>query len=260
MAPMIDEAAGGGGVGAGSAASRTPLAQRLREAGRDELPRLLREEAEGVGAAEALAALANPHLDRGGIELLAARRDLLTSYEVRKAVALHPAAPEVVARRLLGGLYWRDLMAAGADMRVRPALRRAADQVLAERLPGVSPGEKVAMARRAGPGLVQRLRDDPDPRVMAALLENPRLTEGSLLPVLGRASTPPPVLEAVAADRRWGVRYPVRAALARNPSTPVQAALRILPHLKKPDQQAVAREVRIAAPVRRRARLLLGDG
>jgi hypothetical protein len=250
---------GEGGTGA-APAGPAPLAQRLREAAGDALPRLLREEAEGVGAPEALQALANPHLDREGVEALGARRDLLVSYEVRKAVALHPAAPEVLARRLLGGLYWRDLVAAGADMRMRPTLRRAADQLLGERLAGMSLGEKVAIARRAGLGLVQRLRDDPNPRVMAALLDNPRLTEGALLPVLARERTAPPVLAAVADDRRWGVRYPIRAALARNPATPVQVALRLLPHLRKPDQGAVARDLRIAAPVRRRARLLLGEG
>ena len=234
------------------------LGHRLREAPRQELLRLLRERAAEVAAPEALQALANPFLDREGVELLGARRDLLTAYEVRKALAFHPQAPEVLARRMLAGLYRRDLLAAGADVRLQPRLRRAADQLLAERLPGTSLGEKVAMARSAGLGLMQRLRDDPNPRVMAALLDNPRLTEGALMPLLTRDSAPPQVLEVVAADRRWGVRYPIRAALARNPSTPVQVALRILPLLKKLDQRAVCADLRIAAPVRKRAQLLLG--
>lgn len=265
MGGMDDEAPPGGRRGTaetkqGEAGGAPALAARLREAGGEELAALVRDPALELGSAEALQALANPHAGREVVEALAARRHLLTSYEVRKAVAFHPAAPEVLARRFLGGLYWRDLLAAGSDPRVRPTLRRAADRLLGDRLTGLSLGEKINMARRAGPGLVQRLRQDPSPRVMRALLENPRLTEGSLLPVLNRDSTPPPVLEVVAADRRWGVRYPIRAALARNPSTPMQAALRILPHLKKPDQRAVARDLRIQAPVRRRARLLLGEG
>lgn len=246
------------GAAAPAGSEGRALGRRLREAPRDELLRLLRGEAAALAAPEALQALANPFLDREGIEILAARRDLLTAYEVRKALAFHPQAPEVLARRLLAGLYRRDLLAAGADVRLRPTLRRAADQILAERLSGTSLGEKVAMARRAGFGLVQRLRDDPNPRVMAALLENPRLTEGALMPLLSRDSAPPQILEVVAADRRWGVRYPIRAALARNPSTPVRVALRIVPLLKKVDQRAVASDLRIAAPVRQRARLLLG--
>lgn len=244
----------------GPTRGRSELAVRLREAGAGELRRLLRERADDIGPAEALQVLANPHLEREGAEALADRSDLVTSYEVRKALALNPVTPEVRARRLLVGLYWRDLLAAGQDMKLRPVVRRAADRLLGDRLQGLSQGEKVNIARRAGLGLIQSLRADPNPRVMEALLENPRLTEGALLPVLTRDTTPPPVLEAVANNRRWGVRYPIRSALARNPSTPVQAALRILPHLKKPDQRAVQKDIRIAAPVRRRAGLLLGRG
>lgn len=236
------------------------LAALLRQAGGEELLALLRARGGDVGPAEALQALANPHLGAAGVELLAERRDLLATYEVKRGIALHPKAPEVLARRLLISLFWNDLLAASSDMTLRPTVRRAADLRLGERLPGLSLGEKVNIARRAGLGLIQTLRQQPQPKVIAALLENPRLTEGSLLPMLSRETTPAPVLETVANDRRWGVRYPVRAALARNPSTPVQAALRTLPHLRKTDLQTVSRDLRIAAPVRRRARLLLGEG
>jgi hypothetical protein len=94
---------------------------------------------------------------------------------------------------------------------------------------------------------------------MAALLDNPRMTEGVLLPVVARDTTPPPVLETVAGNQRWGVRYPVRVALARNPSTPIPAALRNLPHLKRRDLAAVARDPRIPMAVRKRAQLLGGE-
>ena len=237
-----------------------PLVRRLREAAREELVGLLAVEVAALDAASALAALANPHLDAEGVALLGARPDLVAVYQVKRAVALHPRAPEVLARRLMPSLHWPDLLVAGLDTRLRPTVRRAADRTLADRLPGMALGEKVSLARRAGLGLIHHLRDDPQPRVMAALLDNPRLTEGALLPVLARERTPPSVLDTVAADRRWGVRYPVRVALARNPSTPVATALRTLPLLKRPDLAAVARDARIPAPVRRRADLLGGGG
>lgn len=235
------------------------LTRRLREAGAEELSALLAEHASTLDARQAIALLDNPHADAEMVGLLGERRDLLASYEIKRRVALHPAAPEVLARRLVPQLHWPDLLAAGVEMRLRPTVRRAADRTLAERLPGMSLGEKVSLARRAGLGLVQHLRADPQPRVMAALLDNPRMTEGVLLPVLARDTTPPPVLETVAGNRRWGVRYPVRVALARNPSTPVAAALRILPHLKRRDLAAVGRDVRIPMAVRKRAQLLGGE-
>ncbi|HEX2252510.1 MAG TPA: hypothetical protein VHQ65_04505 [Thermoanaerobaculia bacterium] len=234
------------------------LRRRLREGGPEELAVLLAAHEAELGPEEALAALANPHLDIAGIERVAAQPRLRAAYEVRRALALHPRSPEVLARRFLTALYWRDLTAAGADLRLRPGLRRAADQLLGERLPGLSPGERIAIARRAGGGLIGRFAQERDPRVFAALLENPRLTEGSLLPMIHRERLSAEVLAVVAADPRWGARYPVRLALVRNPATPPQVALRLLPQLKKSDLRAVARDLRLPELVRRRADLLGG--
>jgi hypothetical protein len=235
------------------------LGRRLREAGRDELLGLLREHAGRLEAPAARQALRNPYLDAEGVEVLAAQPRLLSFYEIRRGVALHPRTPEALALRFVPGLFWRDLVALGADSRVRAPVRRAADLQLAARLPELAAGEKMAIARRAGAGLLACLRHDPSPRVIAALLDNPRLTEGLLAPVVHSERTAPPVLDLIAADRRWGVRYDLRLGLCRNPRTPVATALRLLPSLRKEDLRAVAGSLGLAPLVRHRARLLLGE-
>lgn len=236
------------------------LRQRLREAEGDELLRLVREHAAEIDVPEARQILLNPFVTREVIERLLAVRKLLTAYEVRRDLAAHRHTPEPYALRFLAGLYWRDLMDVGLDTRVRPSVRRAADRQLAARLAGLSAGEKINIARRGGPGVLAELRHSPDPRVMKALLANPRLTEGTLMPVVRRETTSPEVLETIAEDRRWGARYELRRDLASNPRTPLQIALRLLPLLKKKDLRQVASGVRVPAAVRRRARLLLGEG
>ncbi|HYN20066.1 MAG TPA: hypothetical protein VE078_03825, partial [Thermoanaerobaculia bacterium] len=143
--------------------------------------------------------------------------------------------------------------------RLHPRLRRAADQSLAARLPGLSIGEKMSIARRAGPGLLAHLRHDPSPRVIGALLDNPRLTEDILTPVVHGAATPGPILALIAQDRRWGTRYGLQVAICRNPGTPLATSLKLLPLLRKTELKAVASDPRLAEPVRQRARLLLGD-
>jgi hypothetical protein len=55
------------------------------------------------------------------------------------------------------------------------------------------------------------------------------------------------------------VRPALQAALARNPATPVAAALRLLPLLRKAELKGVAQDPRTCEPVRQRARVLLGD-
>jgi hypothetical protein len=150
-------------------------------------------------------------------------------------------------------------MALALDTRLRPSLRRTAEVHLGTRLPELAVGEKVSLARRASPGIISQLRHDPNPQVIAALLDNPRLTEGQLVPLLHGASTPPAILELIANDRRWGVRYPLRLALVRNPATPFKVSWRLLEALRKSDLRPVATDPRLPETVRRRARVLLGD-
>lgn len=235
------------------------LAHRLREVDGDELLALLRRHAPELDLAAAQQALRNPFLGREGIEILAAQGRLLPAYEIKRLIALHPRTPEPLALRFVPALFWRDLVELGLDTRVRPTVRRAADRRLIARLPALAVGERSALARRAASRVLGRLRHDPSARVVASLLENPRLTEGVLLPLAASEDARPEVLEVVARHRRWGVRYEVRLGLCLNPNTRLATALATLPSLRKSDLRMVARRPRLAPAVRRRVEVLLGE-
>jgi hypothetical protein len=234
------------------------LERRLRDADAEELLTLVRQHATEIGVPAARQVLRNTFVTGEIIEALIAQRALMTSYEMRREITLHPRTPQVLALRFVPRLFWRDLVQLGRETRVKPVVRRAADRDLLNRLPSLGAGEKMAIARQAGPGVLVALRHDPSPRVMSALLENPRLTEGILAPTLSSEATPPNVLRVIAGNRLWSNRYGVRVTLARNPRTPTEVSLRILPTLKKPDLESVASDVRLGQVIRRRARLLLG--
>ena len=234
------------------------LQRRLREAGPEALTDLVRRHLTDLNPPALRQLFRNPHLNRQTIELLLAERRLLTFQEVKKELARHPQTPEVRALRFASGLFWRDLLELAGDTRVRPRIRRAAERHLVNRVPGLGAGEKVAIARRAGPLLVAQLRHDPEPRIVDALLENPRLTEGALMPLLSSDTARPEILSLVARHPKWGIRYPIRLALARQRRTPVQTALGILPHLKKQDLKGIESNRRLNMAVRRRAAVLLG--
>jgi hypothetical protein len=238
---------------------QSALDHRLREAGCEELLRLVREHLAALEPPSARQVLHNPFCTAEIIEILAGQARLVSFYEVRRDLALQPRAPEPLALRLVPGLWWRDLMALSLDTRIRPLVRRAADQALTVRLPELALGEKINLARRAVGGVLSQLRHDPHPSVISALLDNPRLTEDILAPVVHGAATPGPVLAVIAGDRRWGTRPGLQAALARNPNTPQVAALRLLPLLRKPELRTVAHDVRVPEAVRLRARVLLGE-
>lgn len=244
---------------AGAQAPEPDLDRRLREADSEELLDLVRGHLAELEPPAVRQVLRNPFCTLEIVETLAGQVRLVAFYEVRRDLALHPKTPEPLALRFVPGLWWRDLMALGLDTRLRPRVRRAADQVLVMRLPELSLGEKINLARRAAGGVLAQLRHDPNPSVISALLDNSRLTEDILGPVAHSAATPGPVLAAIAADRRWGARPGLRAALARHPNTPLAVALRLLPLLHKPELRAVSHDVRVPEAVRQRARVLLGE-
>ncbi len=234
------------------------LQRRLREAGAEELRRLLANHLEELEPIHLRQLFRNPHVNRQTMEMVLADRRMLAFHEVRKELARHPQTPEVRALRFVSGLFWRDLLELTNDTRVRPRIRRAAERQLAERISSLGTGEKVTIARRAGPLLVAQLRHDPEPRVVGALLENPRLTEGGLMPLVSRDTAKPEVLTMVARHAKWGIRYAIRLALARNRRTPVQTTLGLLPLLQKRDLRGIEQDRRLHIAVRRRAAVLLG--
>jgi len=234
------------------------LSERLRTADEAELGALIEERADQLDPRAARQAFRNPFLTGEMIEALAAIPRLASAYELRRETAFHPRTPRILALRFVPGLYWADLVRLGTETRAHPVVRRAADQRLTERLPGLSVGEKMAVARSASPGVLGAVRQDPSPRVIGALLENPRLTEGLLMPLVAGERSHPRVLAVVAASARWSVRPPIRSALCRNPATPLQNVLALLPLLSKRDLAAVATDSRLASAVRQRAELLGG--
>jgi hypothetical protein len=232
------------------------LATRLRTADSQELAELVRSRREELGPDAVRHALRNSYVDGQVINDLLEHPRLRKYYEVRRAIAAHPRTSQTRAVGLIAGLYWRDLARIGADSRVQPVVRRAANQRLGERLGHLSVGEKVVLAREAGPGLIPRLLQERELLVLEALLDNPRLTEPLLAPLVNSPVAEPELLQRVAEDRKWGSRYAVRLALCRNPATPPELAVSLLAGIQKVDLKSIVADSRVSAAVRQRAGLL----
>ncbi len=230
---------------------------RLGRANSRELLALLAEEADALTVGDARRVLRNPFATAEVIEELTAVRRLLASYDVRSAIARHRRTPESVALRFVSGLFWRDLLEIAADVRISTAVRRVAEKYLIRRLERLTTGEKMAIARRATPEVLAHLRRDPSLQVIKALLDNPRLTEPTLLPLVASEATLPRVLDLVARAPRWGARYEIRVALSRNTRSPFRVIFDILPTLRRRDLLVVADREDHSSIVRHRARELL---
>lgn len=162
-------------------------------------------------------------------------------HAVRRALAAHPRTPRTEALSLIPTLYWRDLAWISADARAHPEVRRSADHELLRRLPGLAMAERVEVARSGGRGMIASLRRSGEPPLVRALLRNRFTVEGDVV-FMGIAGREPESLEAIAGDPAWGCRSSVRAAVARNRSTPGALAIRLLSEIPLADLREICAE------------------
>ena len=236
-----------------STPDETELRRRLREADEEELTRWIVERGDEIEFPAARGAFQNPFLTGALIERLLELRTLASTYEAIREAAFHPRCPRTLALACVGRLFLRDLVRIGVDTRLHPIVRRAADVRVIERLPGLALGERISLARVASASVIAALRQDSTPRVIEALLENPRLTEPLLAPLLASDRASPRALELVARSARWGSRRAIRVALCRNPATPPAEIRRLLPALGRSELGAVAHDPRLSQEVRQLA-------
>ena len=209
-------------------------------------------------------ALQNPELDTERVVLLLRNRSttpslLMTvgrdrrwtrSYDVKKGLVHHARTPATLARSLLPHLYWKDLADITEAARVQPGVRRQAEEVLKRRLPEMTQGERVALARRARRGVVAALRDSSEARVLKALLGNVQLMEHDVLRIAASPTAPRDVLTSLAEHPTWGDRHGIRVSLVSNPRTPVPVALRLMEGLPEPELRMLCLDSRVPRIIR----------
>lgn len=133
--------------------------------------------------------------------------------EVRKRpmllrwIAQHPRAPAHLRNRLLPALPWRALVAIGGDAAAHPQARSHAMERLRTQWPVMTMGERRSLAALAPAPLWPAIWKVRDARVLAAFLQNPRLT-GTALEALVQAPLTPAQAEALQASR-WRELIPV---------------------------------------------------
>jgi len=120
-------------------------------------------------------------------------------------------------------------------------------------------GERKQMARGHDRDQLARLATDPEPAVVRALLQNPRVTEREVLIAAARRPARAAVLEEIFRSARWAQNRRVRRALALNPYSPPALATTALELLTTPDLREVAGDSNLATEVRVHARRLLAD-
>ncbi len=150
-----------------------------------------------------------------------------------------------------------------ARLLMRPAPARTFDprreQGVDHEMRSRTVGMRRQMARTADPVMMVRLQTDPDPGVIRNLLQHPRLTEPEVVRMAARRPGRPDVLSEIFRSKKWASRQMVRKALANNPYTPTEIALKLVPLLPLPAIRELAAATEIHREVRHFARTILVD-
>ena len=101
-------------------------------------------------------------------------------------------------------------------------------------------GERKSLARKNDRRLLERLAQDPDPRVVRIVLANSRTVERDVVRIAASHRAMPVVLSEIAMSPRWNNKLTVIRALLFNPATPTESKMRLLPHLRRQDLAELA--------------------
>jgi hypothetical protein len=203
------------------------------------------EQAESVGAAGGLslddAWLLAEHIEVSDAELdeswlpLERYEELLAETEEQRAANVEKIIAEVAAE--VGEL---------APERVS-LIRRIMLMNVKDRIKMAMKGDREARAI---------LIRDGNRVVASAVVQNPRVTDKEIESIAAMRTVPEDVLRIIAQNRAWARSYPIIHNLARNPRTPLAAALGILQRLQSRDLQALAQNRNVPDGVRRQAQRL----
>jgi hypothetical protein len=194
----------------------------------------------GLNEDLALALLKRSDLPGHALERLSKNGSLVTkSRKVKLALVQHSKTPRHVSLPLLRHLFTFDLMQVALAPGVPADIKKAAEEALLNRLETISLGEKVSLARRASARVAGALLLDAEPRVIQAALENPQLTEASVIRALAHRDVPVAFVHTVCCHSKWSLRREIRITLLRNKNTPLPRALEFVRALAPP----TAREV-----------------
>jgi hypothetical protein len=97
---------------------------------------------------------------------------------------------------------------------------------------------------------------DPKKMVSLAVIKSPGVTDGEANKYASNSGLSEEVITYIANKREWTKLYSVKMSLVNNPKCPLAIAMRLLPHLREKDVQAVARSKGVPSALATQARKL----
>lgn len=183
------------------------------------------------------------------VEELAGCGWAIRSQRLLPLLVRHPACPRPFAWEAIPHLGWHDLVEVARYPRTSPPVRRQVERRLLDRIPQLTGGERVALARRATRGVIVGLLSVPEPGCIRALLDNPQLTETDTVRLL-TVNESGECLAAVVRHRTWGQSRTVVKTALRQKRLPLGLALGLLVSLSSRELAELADSPDVSARIR----------
>jgi hypothetical protein len=122
-----------------------------------------------------------------------------------------------------------------------------------QRIIRMTPAEKMMEGLKGDREARMMLIHDRNRVVYSAVLNSPRLTDSEIESFAAMKNVSQEVLRVIGGRREWTKRHKVAHELVRNPLTPVEVALRLLPRLPERDLKRLTTDRNIPEAVRRQA-------
>jgi hypothetical protein len=175
--------------------------------------------------------------------------------------ALPPPAPvnDEEARAVLAAVLGEDVSGFAQELLVEGAapLDEESTKSLHALVQKMSVFEKIKLARVGNQEARSLLVRDRNRLVAVAAVRSPKLQEQEVAAFAKARNVGEEVLRIIAATREWTRNYQVKLALATNPKTPQQTALKFLNYLQERDLRALMKSKEVPSSVSTHARRLL---
>lgn len=122
-----------------------------------------------------------------------------------------------------------------------------------QRLIRMTAAEKMMEGLKGNREARMMLIHDRNRVVYSAVLNSPRITESEIESFASMKNVSTEVLRVIGGRREWTKRYKIAHGLVRNPLTPVEVALRLLPRLPARDLKRLTTDRNIPEAIRRQA-------
>ena len=165
----------------------------------------------------ALAMLRRRDLAPTAIERMTKNHSVMKHRKVLLHLVQHARTPRHVSVPLLRRLFTFELMHIALTPGVAADVKLVAEDILIGKLETLSLGECISLAKQASPGVAGALLLHVERAVIEAALQNPRMTEASIVKSLAKPEVPVLLLSMLTDHPKWSLRRELQMTMLRRP-------------------------------------------